>query len=152
MKKKVQGFVLLKELQKLQAVQKTKLSLKSPHCKTEKTNSEEIEQLENEIQNWAITLWYKWKHKALHDCWVIYFFPQISLLKMDTYKVRQPRRMNYTHYSLTSSALNLKEKKNCGEIKKKNILWSNLDKAFLNITLKILIHNWKHQKLEFFKI
>lgn len=61
------------------------------------------------------------------------FFPQISLLKMDTYKVGQPRRMNCTHYSLTKSALNLKAKK-CGKIK--NIFWSNLDKAFLNITLK----------------
>lgn len=53
---------------------------------------------------------------------------------MDTYEVGQPGRMNCTHYSLTRSALNLKAKK-YGEIK--NIYESNLDKAFLNITLKI---------------
>lgn len=55
---------------------------------------------------------------------------------MDTYEVGQSERMNCTYYSLTRSALNLKAKKKCYEIKKKNY-GSNLDKAFLNITLKL---------------
>lgn len=54
---------------------------------------------------------------------------------MDTYKVGQSERMNCTHYSLTRSALNLKAKKNVMKLKK--IYGSNLDKAFLNITLKL---------------
>lgn len=55
---------------------------------------------------------------------------------MDTYEVGQSERMNCTHYSLTRSALNLKAKKNVMKLKK-NIYGSNLDKASLNITLKI---------------
>lgn len=51
MKKGVQGFVLLKELQKLQAVQKKSCHLKAPTAKQGKKNSEEIKQLENEMQN-----------------------------------------------------------------------------------------------------